>query len=88
MTIELVYTKSFLKAVKKLPTAQQTKLAKLLEILQIQPYSPLLHTKPLTGQLTGFYSFRITREYRVIFQFLNPTKIKLIDTAHRKEIYQ
>ena len=86
--IELQYTKHFLKSAKKLPASQRKKLAKLLENLSEHPFSSLLHTKPLTGELTGFYSFRITREYRVIFQFLNPTVIKLIDVAHRKEIYR
>ena len=86
--IKLLYTKQFLKSSKKLPKVQQIKLANLIETLQAQPYSPLLHTKPLSGQLTGFYSFRINREYRVIFQFISPTEIKLIETAHRKEIYR
>lgn len=86
--IELLYTKQFLKSSKKLPKPQQIKLASLLETLVNEPYSPLLHTKPLSGQLTGFYSFRITREYRVIFQFVSPREIKLIETAHRKEIYR
>ena len=86
--IKLLYTKQFLKSSKKLPKVQQIKLANLIETLQAQPYSPLLHTKPLSVQLTGFYSFRINREYRVIFQFISPTEIKLIETAHRKEIYR
>ena len=88
MKIELQYTKSFVKSVRKIPPNQQIKLAKLLGVLEIQPYSPLLHTKPLTGKLTGFYSFRITREYRVIFQFIESMIIKLIDIAHRKDIYR
>ena len=86
--IGLQYTKHFLKSVNKLPASQQKKLAKLLEVLSEHPFYPLLHTKPLTDELTGFYSFRITREYRAIFQFLDSAVIKLIDVAHRKEIYR
>ena len=88
MAIELFYTKQFLKSAKKLPLKQQVKLARLLETLRNQPFSPILHTKPLSGPLTGFYSFRITRDYRVIFQFISPRAIKLIDAANRKEIYR
>lgn len=84
----LVYTNSFLKYAKKLPELQQNKLAQLLEIFQNNPFSPKLHTKTLTGTLTGFYSFRITRDWRVIFQFLTPDKIKLIEIGHRKDIYK
>ena len=88
MKIELQYTKGFVKSIKKIPPNQRIKLARLLEVLEIQTYSPLLHTKPLTGKLTGFYSFRITREYRVIFQFIESTIIKLVNVAHRKDIYR
>jgi len=86
--ISLVYTDSFLKSAKNLPKSQAIKLAKLLEILQQKPFHSKLHTKNLTGGLTGFYSFRITRDWRVIFQFLMPERIKLITIGHRKDIYQ
>lgn len=86
--IFLVYTNSFLKSARELPKPQQNKLAELLEILQEKPFGPKLHTKSLTGPLTGFYSFRITRDWRVIFQFLTPDKIKVIELGHRKDIYK
>jgi len=86
--VQLVYSRHFLKSVKKLPASIQNKLATKLELLQKNPFQPLLHTKPLTGQLFGFYSFRITREWRVIFQFLAPEIVMLIEVAHRKDIYK
>jgi len=86
--IKLVYTNRFLKSAKKLPFSIQNKLADKLEILQQSPFHSLLHTKSLTGPLSGFYSFRITREWRVIFNFLEPKIIKLIEIAHRKDIYK
>lgn len=86
--IKIVYINHFLKSSKKLPHAIQNKLAVKLEILQKNPFSPPLHTKPLTGFLSGFYAFRITREWRVIFCFLDPKTIKLIDVAHRRDIYK
>lgn len=86
--ISLIYNKNFLKSVKRLPKNPQAKLAKKLELLQQNPFHPLLHTKPLTGPLVGFYSFRITRDWRVIFQFENPETIKLIELGHRKDIYR
>jgi addiction module RelE/StbE family toxin len=86
--IQLIYSKYFLKSVKKLPVLIQNKLAIKLEILQKNPYHSLLYTKHLTGELFGFYSFRVTREWRVIFQFLTPEIIKLIEIGHRKDIYK
>ncbi|OGZ31801.1 MAG: hypothetical protein A3H02_01980 [Candidatus Niyogibacteria bacterium RIFCSPLOWO2_12_FULL_41_13] len=86
--IKITFGANFLKSAKKLPKKQQEKFAALLEILQKNPFRPGLHTKSLTGKLAGFYSFRITREWRVIFQFLNPDKIKLLEIGHRKDIYK
>ncbi|MFH1894385.1 MAG: type II toxin-antitoxin system RelE/ParE family toxin [Patescibacteria group bacterium] len=86
--ISVVYANSFLKSAKKLPKPQQNKLAQLLETLQKNPFHLKLRTKSLTGPLTGFYSFRITRDWRVIFQFISPETIKLIEIGHRKDIYQ
>ena len=86
--VTVSYSKYFLSQSKKLPKAQQEKLAKLIELLSENPLHPQLHTKHLTGRLSGLYSFRITRDYRVIFQFLSPSEIQLIDVAHRKDIYR
>ncbi|OGZ33876.1 MAG: hypothetical protein A3I88_01145 [Candidatus Portnoybacteria bacterium RIFCSPLOWO2_12_FULL_39_9] len=86
--IQIVYGNHFLKSAKKLPKKQQIKLAKLLEIFKENPFHRLLQTKSLTGPLAGFYSFRITRDWRVIFEFINPQTIKLIEAAHRKDIYR
>ena len=85
---QIIYGNHFLKSAKKLPKKQQEKLAEFLETLKENPFHKLLHTKPLVGQLTGFYSFRITRHWRVIFQFIALEKIKLIEVGHRKDIYR
>ena len=86
--IDIVYGKAFLKSVKKLPVRQQRKLAGLLESLCENPFHSSLHTKQLSGELVGFYSFRITREWRAIFQFVNICKVKLVAVGHRKDIYK
>jgi addiction module RelE/StbE family toxin len=83
-----VYGKHFLKSASALPNSLKRKLALLLESLSANPFNPLLHSKPLTGPLSGFFSFRITRDWRVMFQFLDADTIQLIDVAHRKDIYR
>lgn len=84
----LVYNDEFLKSARKLPKFQKQKPAELLELFQSNPFHPKLHTKHLTGKLSGFYSFRITRDWRVIFKFLSIDTIQLIYVGHRKEIYK
>jgi len=86
--IRVVYNNNFLKSVTRLPRNAQQKLANLTLLLQENPFHAQLHTKHLTGILTGFLSFRITRDWRVIFRFLNEQTIQLLETAHRKDIYK
>jgi len=86
--IDIVFGKTFLKSAKKLPVRQQDKLADLLQLLCENPFYPNLHTKQLSGELVGFYSFRINREWRVIFQFINIYKVKLVLVGHRRDIYK
>ena len=88
MPLEIVYTSDFLKTAKKLSEDIQGKLARQVEALKQNPFHSVLHTKPLAGQLAGFYSFRITRDWRVIFYFLNEFSVKLIRVGHRKDIYR
>jgi addiction module RelE/StbE family toxin len=86
--ISVVYGDSFLKSARRVPPKEQKKLARLLTVLQKNPFHSMLHTKSLSGELAGLYSFRITRDWRVIFKFLDPEIIFLIDLGHRKDIYQ
>ena len=87
--MDIIYSKGFIKSAKLVPKTIQNRLTDSLEVLKNDPFHPALHTKPLTGDLKGFYSFRITRDWRVIFSFMeNQRMISLIDVAHRKDVYR
>ncbi|MDO8622385.1 MAG: type II toxin-antitoxin system RelE/ParE family toxin [bacterium] len=86
--IELVYGERFLQSARTLPAPQRRKLARLLETLRENPFHPLLHTKRLSGDLAGIHAFRITRDWRVIFQFNDPAAIQLLRVAHRRDVYR
>lgn len=86
--MKIVYDKGFLKGIKILPKNIQSKLAHLLESLEKNPFAPLLHTKRLSGELAGIFSFRVTREWRVTFYFRDSETIQLLKIAHRKDIYR
>ena len=86
MTIE--YDRTFLKEVKKLPLSQQRLLAQKLLILTNNPFDTRLHTKQLSTPLEGIFSFRITREYRVLFRFVDAEHIFVFSAKHRKDIYR
>ena len=86
--IRLVYHDRFLNSAKRLPLKTQQKLSHLLALFSKNPFHPLIHTKRLNGELIGFLSFRITRDWRVIFRFLNSDTVQLVSTANRKDIYR
>jgi len=86
--MRLIYSDNFFAQSKKLPVAIQNKLARLLELLTEDCFHPLLHTKKLSGNLNKAYSFRITRDWRVIFVFEDTDVIKLLKVGHRKDIYE
>lgn len=86
--IRVLATERFLDEVARLPKPQQQKLANLLVKLQENPFHPTLHTKSLKGALTGLYAFRITRDWRVIFQFQDARTVQLLRTKNRKDVYR
>ena len=86
--IRVLYTKDFLKQAQALPTAQQNKLAKLLELFAANPYDARLHTKHLSSPLVGILSFRVTRDWRVLFRFDSADAVVCITVKHRKVIYR
>jgi addiction module RelE/StbE family toxin len=84
----LLESEHFLKSAQKLPKHQQQKLADLIEHLRTNPKDPLLHAKKLSGKMSAWHSFRITRDWRVVFEFLSEETILLLKVAHRKDIYR
>ncbi|MBI2048850.1 MAG: type II toxin-antitoxin system mRNA interferase toxin, RelE/StbE family [Candidatus Liptonbacteria bacterium] len=86
--MNVVFGNKFIKSAKVLPVKSREKLDRLVDLLEKDPHYPLLHTKELTGDMAGFWSFRITREWRVLFQFLSFDTIQLLKVEHRKDIYR
>jgi len=84
----ILYHQKFLKEFAKLPEGMRKKLLECERIFKLDPFHSLLHTKKLQGRLKDFYSFRVTREYRVIFQFVARQEALWLAVKHRSEIYQ
>jgi len=86
--MKIVIHQKFLAEAGNLPRTIQGKLSHLLETLELNPFHPLLHTKRLHGDLAGFLSFRITRDWRVVFFFEDNDTIFVLKVRHRKDIYR
>ena len=64
------------------------KYGEVLEKLKTNPFDPSLKTHKLKGDLSEFYAFSLTYEYRIICVFLvqNET-IVLVDIGSHDEVY-
>lgn len=88
MKYKIIYGARFIISAKNLEKSLKKKLDNQLLILSENPFHLKLHTKTLSGPLKGSYSFRVGRDYRVIFIFRSQDTIQLLLTAHRKDIYR
>ncbi|MBI2591242.1 MAG: type II toxin-antitoxin system mRNA interferase toxin, RelE/StbE family [Candidatus Brennerbacteria bacterium] len=88
MKYKIIYGNKFIASAKKLEKPLKKKLDSQLLVLSENPFYPTLHTKPLSGPLKGAYSFRIGRDYRIIFIVHSNNIIQLLLAAHRKDIYK
>jgi len=83
--IRIIETDEFIKDLKKLPSSIQKIYQKQKNIFQANWLDTRLHTKRIK-ELSGVYSFRITRRYRVLFYFRKEDCI-FFKIGHRKSIY-
>lgn len=86
--IRILYGPWFLRSAEQLPAKQRAKLGTLIALTRENPFHPKLHAKPLVGELSGLYAFRITRDWRVIFQFVDADAIQLLRVKHRRDAYR
>lgn len=86
--LKILYDRRFIKEFKSCPKEIQKKLVYLESIFKKDPFHTNLNTKKLQGKLKHLYSFRITREYRVIFEFTTDQEVVFLAAKHRKDIYK
>ena len=84
----LIFGKTFFSSIKKLDKGLKIKTDKQLKLLQQDPFHPKLHSKYLHGKLDNSYSFRVGKDYRVVFRFMQNRIIQLLTIKHRKEVYK
>jgi mRNA-degrading endonuclease RelE of RelBE toxin-antitoxin system len=81
------YTTHFIKGFRSLPKKIQEFAVKQESYFQKDPNDPRLHVKALKGKLKGLYSFRITRNYRVLFSWKDKSNVLFYEIGDRKFIY-
>jgi addiction module RelE/StbE family toxin len=78
---ELIFTREFLKRLKRLDRQTQIRILRELKILESKPFA----SKQLMGRLSELKSFRVG-DYRVIYQ-VSELKIIIRTIGHRKKVY-
>jgi toxin YoeB len=77
---QLIFTKQAEKDASKIASAGLGKqVNKLLDTIKQNPYQPHPPYEKLTGDLHGYYSRRINKQHRLVYQILeNEKTIKII----------
>lgn len=81
------YTKKAVKFLKRHPEIRN-QYQKTLELLELNPFHPVLRLHKLQGQLDGLSSVSINYSYRIVLQFLiQGDEILLVDIGNHDQVY-
>jgi len=81
------YSSHFEKSFKALPKKIKEFAIQQEEIFRRNSQDPRLHVKALKGKLKGLFSFRVTRNYRVLFTWKDGENVLFYEIGDRKFIY-
>jgi addiction module RelE/StbE family toxin len=71
----IYYSSKFAREYKKLPPEIKRLAEEKEKIFRKNPHDPRLKTHALQNKLSGFWSFSINRQIRMIFEFVDENKI-------------
>ncbi len=81
----IFYTEIFSKTLGHLPVGIKRIFTKQQALFVKNWRDARLHTKKLSGM--DLFSFRVTRNYRVLFKFSERNSVFFVSIGHRKNIY-
>jgi mRNA-degrading endonuclease RelE of RelBE toxin-antitoxin system len=84
--MNIIQTKEFQKELLRLPLQIRKIYKKQEEFFLINPKDPRLHVEKLKGCST--FSLRVTRQYRILFEFVEENLALFVSIGHRKDIYR
>jgi len=87
---EIVPTSGFRKAFKRKVRGNknlEVRFRDRVAIFQVNPFDPRLKTHRLAGRLEGLWSFSIDFDLRVVFSFVEPSRVVFVDIGTHDEVY-
>lgn len=85
---DILYTDEFAKRYFKLPENIKRKAENQERLFRENPFYPSLHTEKLQPKNREVWSFRINKEYRIIFRFLKNNQVLFLAAGHHHWIYK
>ena len=76
--MEIFLTSKFKKCYKKLPKLIKEKAKEKEKIFRKNPFDSRLETHILYGKYKNYWAFSINKQWRVMFQFLDTAKTKVV----------
>lgn len=80
-------SKRFVKDWSKLNSETKNETAQKIDVFLRNPYSPVLKTHKLKGELKNYWSFSISHRLRIFFRFEKANIVELVDIGGH-EVYQ
>lgn len=81
------YSVRFKKSLDKFNSVEKKKIKQKLQQFLKDPFNPRLKTHKLSGKLKNYWSFSITYQLRIMFEFIDSKSVGLVDIGTH-EIYQ
>lgn len=85
--MEIILTREFEKCYEKLSSFIQKKAEKQTDLFLKNPFHPSLHTEKLNPKNKEVWSFRIDRQYRIFFRFLDADHVLFLTVGPHEWIY-
>lgn len=88
--IKFVWDEGFKRAYRKKVRrnfALRKRFWRAISIFAKNPFSVSLRTHKLSGKLEGLWAFSVSYSCRVIFDFISPSEVLLIDIGGHDEVY-
>lgn len=86
--IQVISTKNFEKKFAKLPVKIKTQLGLRLQLFIQNPRNILLNNHALAGIYEGYRSINITGDFRLIYEEIDSSVVRLIDIGTHSELYE
>ena len=85
---EIYYTEEFHRRYAELPLPIQKKAERRERVFRENPFHPSLRTEKLQPAEKEYWSFRVDRDYRIIFRFGEKNKVYFVTCGHHHWIYR